>query len=215
MRELEITVDQVQMALYEGQVFKNYRELCGVLGVQIKGGESKIAQLKQLARCCKFVQTGHKIRIVTIYDEMRPDDDGRRKKGDSHKIESGFLAYIKEHGTYVGGMSELITLSLGYKYGSDEQLAVVRLGRSCLDILVSRGLVDYWEEMVIADKTGVRPLTMVEETVYDALRSATFDACDTDQKYQSRPKTEALNHVVSDRMHGRVFKRYHIEYIGD
>ena len=215
MRELEITLDQVQMALHEGQILKNYKELCSVLGVPIKGGESKVAQLKQLARCCKYEQTGHKIRIVTIYDQMRPDDDGRRKRGDSYKIESAILAYIQEHGEYTGGMSELVTLALGYEYGSDEQLSGVRLGRSCLDILVARGLIDYEVEMVFADKTTVRPLTMVEETIYDALKADTFAHCDADKKYDSRPKTEALAKVVSERMHGRVYKRYHIEYIGD
>ena len=39
--------------LKNGQVFKNYKELCGFMGWEIKSGNAKIAQFKELDRICK------------------------------------------------------------------------------------------------------------------------------------------------------------------
>ena len=39
--------------LHEGQVFKNYKELCATLEIKPAGGDSKVAQFKDLDTYCK------------------------------------------------------------------------------------------------------------------------------------------------------------------
>jgi hypothetical protein len=64
--------------LYEGQTFKNYKELCLELGMEIKSStNSKNAQYKELSRFCKFNKVGHKITVDEIYDTPLPKLDGR------------------------------------------------------------------------------------------------------------------------------------------
>lgn len=55
--------------LYKGQVIKNYRELCGILGQDIKAGKGKQLQLKDFERYFKYHKEGHKIIIDEIYDK--------------------------------------------------------------------------------------------------------------------------------------------------
>lgn len=223
MKNLEITIDLVQMALHEGQTLKDYRALCRTLGVEIRSGQSKVAQLKQLARCCEFVQEGRCYRIVRIYDEMKPDDDGRRKRGESYKIEAAILKYMKEHGRYTGGISRLVADAMDYRYGSDEQLAAVRLGRACLDKLAARGLIDFEEELLYVDKVQRRPLTMAEQAVYDALCAQAATQCEAERKRsrnpqercESREYSRILSNLVSAHMHCRIYQEYTIEYVGD
>ena len=77
----EITVEMVREAFQEGQLIKNYKCLCDALGIAVKGGQSKEAQLKVLARCCEFTRHGWYYRIVKIYDQMLPPNDGRSRRG--------------------------------------------------------------------------------------------------------------------------------------
>ena len=46
-----------------GKTYKNYKELCEVLGEPIKGGNAKIAQLKEWDKYLKLVKIGYKIKI--------------------------------------------------------------------------------------------------------------------------------------------------------
>jgi hypothetical protein len=54
--------------LKAGQEFKNYKELCSVLGIEIKSStNSKNSQLRELSRHCKYNKVGHKIFIEEVY----------------------------------------------------------------------------------------------------------------------------------------------------
>ena len=65
--------------LAEGQVIKNYKELCLILDIKptSKANNSRIAQLKELARYCKYHKEGHKFIIDEIYAERQPKADKR------------------------------------------------------------------------------------------------------------------------------------------
>ena len=63
--------------LHEGQVFKNYKELCAALDIKPAGGDSKVAQFKDLDTYCEYHKEGHKIIIDEIFDEMKPRKDKR------------------------------------------------------------------------------------------------------------------------------------------
>jgi hypothetical protein len=54
--------------LYKGQSFKNYKELCQALEMEVKIANSKKAQLNELMRYCRFNQVGHKITIEEVYE---------------------------------------------------------------------------------------------------------------------------------------------------
>lgn len=66
--------------LYEGQTFKNYKELCLELEMEIKKSvDTKNAQFKELARYCKINKIGHKITIEEVYENPLPKIDNRGK----------------------------------------------------------------------------------------------------------------------------------------
>lgn len=50
-----------------GKVFKNYKELCRVMGWKVSTGNTKIAQLKKLNTICKWHKDGNKIVIDKVY----------------------------------------------------------------------------------------------------------------------------------------------------
>ena len=56
--------------LHEGQVFKNYKELCATLEIEPTDGSSKRAQFKDLDTYCLYHKEGHKIIIDEIFDEQ-------------------------------------------------------------------------------------------------------------------------------------------------
>ena len=53
--------------LTEGMEIKNYKELCNILNIETKAGNSKKAQLRELERCCNYVKEGNKFIIKEIY----------------------------------------------------------------------------------------------------------------------------------------------------
>lgn len=66
--------------LEEGQIIKNYPELCKILGIPKKTSNSKKAQLKELKRFVKFRQSGHSFIIDEIYSHPKDKIDRRGKK---------------------------------------------------------------------------------------------------------------------------------------
>ena len=63
--------------LHEGQVFKNYKELCKLLEIKCAGGNQKKVQLKELDRYCSYHKDGHKYIIDKIYNERKDKVDCR------------------------------------------------------------------------------------------------------------------------------------------
>lgn len=68
----------------EGDVFKNYKELCAALGEKVKNGTSKKAQLKEWDRFFKVKNNGgYSLLIDKLYKEPLEKEDGRSKGGNS------------------------------------------------------------------------------------------------------------------------------------
>lgn len=63
--------------LKEGQVFKNYKELCNYLGWNITDGKSKTKQIENLRYLCRFERVGHKYVIVKILNDKLPEKQPR------------------------------------------------------------------------------------------------------------------------------------------
>lgn len=63
--------------LYEGQVFKNYKELCKELEIEVKQGNSKKTQIKEIERYCLLEKKGHNIIIKEVFSVPLPERKGR------------------------------------------------------------------------------------------------------------------------------------------
>lgn len=86
----------------QGQIFKNYKELCLELEWEIKSGtDSKNAQFKELARYCKFNKSGRKFIIEEVYETPLPKIENRGKSEGS-----------RNNNTVYGDMIQLLVLDL-------------------------------------------------------------------------------------------------------
>ena len=61
-----------------GMRVKNYKELCELLGENVKTGGSKSIQLKNLERYIKYSKDKHSFIVDEIYDKPLPKVDGRK-----------------------------------------------------------------------------------------------------------------------------------------
>ena len=66
--------------LKENMNFKNYKELCKFLGINVLSGNSKQAQFTELARHCLYEKVGHQILIKEIYPSPISESASRGRK---------------------------------------------------------------------------------------------------------------------------------------
>ncbi|MBS4539796.1 hypothetical protein GOQ27_15080 [Clostridium sp. D2Q-11] len=69
------------MKLEEGQVIKNYKQLCNLLDVEPTKGKGRKYHIKEFERYCKYHKTGHKFIVDEVYSEPKPKTDGRINNG--------------------------------------------------------------------------------------------------------------------------------------
>ncbi|MBR5537771.1 MAG: hypothetical protein IKU58_07720 [Clostridia bacterium] len=94
-------------AVQVGLRVKSYRALCALLEEQVKGGDSKKAQLKEWERYFLWEQQGNAFIIKEVYPVPLPREDGRAK----------YLRCI-----------EPLLLSLLAKYGGDHETTMRQWG---------------------------------------------------------------------------------------
>lgn len=81
--------------LKNGQIFKNYKELCGALEIPTKSGNTKIAQFKELERYCKYHKEGNKIVIDEVFQkELEKVDNRKNNKGGNNVIYAKDIEFI-------------------------------------------------------------------------------------------------------------------------
>lgn len=116
--------------LEKGKVIKNYKELCRLANIEVKTGDSKKAQLKELERYCKYIKIGNKFVIDEIYEKPKDKEDGRKnnKRKSADYIEDLELILIgemllndyKTHNRLVIGKSVLLRetglVNINYSY---------------------------------------------------------------------------------------------------
>ena len=69
--------------LKNGQIVKNYKELCLILDIEPKTGKSKQLQIQELERYCKYHKEGNKFVIDEIFQEVQNKMD-KRKLGNNN-----------------------------------------------------------------------------------------------------------------------------------
>jgi Rps23 Pro-64 3,4-dihydroxylase Tpa1-like proline 4-hydroxylase len=81
--------------LYKGQSFKNYKELCSVLEMEVKKStDTKNAQFKELSRYCNYNKIGHKFTIEEVYDVPMPKIENRGKSSGSRNYVYGEIIQL-------------------------------------------------------------------------------------------------------------------------
>lgn len=83
-----------------GQVVKNYKELCVLLGEKEHAGNSRTAQLKEFARYFDWEKSGQKFLITDIYNIPLPKEDKRNKGKYVKCIEIILLNYLSKQKGY-------------------------------------------------------------------------------------------------------------------
>lgn len=68
--------------LKKGQTFKNWKEVCEYMEWEIKTGNSKIAQVKQLESLCKYHTEGRKYIIDEVFEVQKEIKDKRKERFD-------------------------------------------------------------------------------------------------------------------------------------
>lgn len=84
-----------------GQEIKNYKELCKILGLPEKAGNSKVAQITTLNQFCRLEKNNHKFIVKEIYDCPLTREDKRHEGNRSlyvTLIESILLNYFLNNG---------------------------------------------------------------------------------------------------------------------
>ena len=82
--------------LNEGMIVKNYRELCDLLGVNIKDGKSRKLQIEEWKRYFDFERQGNKYIINKIYNTPLPipKQDKSKKKLSKNDIYTKYVQVI-------------------------------------------------------------------------------------------------------------------------
>lgn len=103
--DIEINTSRLQV----GQVVKNYKELCALLGEEVKTGKLKQLQLDNLKRYFDWEKAGQKFIITDIYDTPLPKIDGRSSGNNSKYvkcIELLLLRYLLDKKDYTATLTK-------------------------------------------------------------------------------------------------------------
>lgn len=90
--------------LKEGQVFKNWKEVCSYFGWKESRGDYKKAKLKELDTMCKWYKSGNKIIIDEVYEKQLIKEDGRKNNfgtGKKRMFSDEFYGEFNTSGVYM------------------------------------------------------------------------------------------------------------------
>lgn len=82
----------------EGMIITNYKELCKLLGMNVKSGKSKQLHLKEFERHVKYHKNGNSFVIDEIYTKPLPKTD---KRGGNNAKYKDLTRYIPELCNYI------------------------------------------------------------------------------------------------------------------
>jgi hypothetical protein len=142
MEEIIMNIENLKV----GQSFKNYKELCLELGIEIKASaNSKNAQLKELSRHVKYNKIGHKFTIEEIYETALKKEDNR---GGSYNTIYGDIIQLL--------IADLLAQSDGH----------ISIGRSKLMLTIGMVNVNYSDCRELVEKLS-KYTEMDEKVIYD------------------------------------------------
>jgi hypothetical protein len=81
--------------LKEGMELKSYRELCEVLGIKVKGGNSKKSQMKEIERFIKLSKgEGYGLIVDEIYEVPKPKEINKRNDIYGEMLQLAIMDYL-------------------------------------------------------------------------------------------------------------------------
>lgn len=103
---------EVVKNFHVGQVIKNYKTWCELLGQKERGGKSKQLHIKELERYFRFHFDKHKIIIDEVYSEPKPKIDNRVNNGANkakydNLLDDIIINQVSEYGTIEASKSNL------------------------------------------------------------------------------------------------------------
>ncbi|MGM7635493.1 hypothetical protein [Bacillus sp. Hm123] len=118
--------------LYTGQKFKNYKEMCSILEIEVKKStKSKKYQFIELERFCTYRKSGHSILIDQVFETPKDKVDNRGKSEGSRRYVYGeviqlliadLLARVKDNRISIsrGQLLQVINMTnINYGYAGE------------------------------------------------------------------------------------------------
>ena len=107
--------------LEPNKIYKNYKKLCNVLNVKIKGGKSKQLQIIDMKRYFKYHNEGNKFIIDEILDI--PEDKVDNRKGHSGTSEGSRNNNRKEFPNFLISLEDEVKIGV-YKITLDKDVYI-------------------------------------------------------------------------------------------
>ena len=82
---MALDLSNIIPTLSVGQVFKNYKELCSALQLEVRNGKSKRLQMEEVKRFMNLDKQGHKFIITEIYPTPIPKEIKENKRNSKYK----------------------------------------------------------------------------------------------------------------------------------
>jgi len=146
---MNIQVEQLQV----GQIIKNYKELCAILDIPVKSGNTKIAQFKDIEQYCKLIKDGKKFTVTEIYVEPIKKIDGRVNTGGYNKvdyiesIEDMILHQLACDGGHLCQSKSSLMFNSGF-YNEEYKLITHNVGDVCEEFDCSASDLFDWNDSV-------------------------------------------------------------------
>lgn len=95
---MALDLSDITPTLSVGQVFKNYKELCSALQIEVRDGKSKRLQMQEVERFISLDKQGHKFIITEIHPTPIPKNIKENKRNSKYKelIEYQFIEGLYE-----------------------------------------------------------------------------------------------------------------------
>ncbi|KRG15597.1 hypothetical protein ACA30_05760 [Virgibacillus soli] len=220
------------------QVVKNYKGLCDLLGIKVKTGNAKKAQMKDVERYISYKKQGYKFVITEIYRTPKHVVVNKRNNIYGEMLELAIMNYLiqsKRRTTtatknYLLGEVEMINSN--YKKYSRNQFAYARdnkidirivndffnvtngnfkkiLERS-LDSLVDKSIISYKIVRIIKNNEEQRKATPIEDEMIMKYEREVLDQLGYEKKSQVRMSKDWKN--FKDKVEDLLIKNEGIHY---
>ena len=151
-----------------GQVLKNYKVLCEALGIEVKSGNTKKAQIKDLERYLTYTKDKNSFVITEIFKTPKPKEENKRGENKYINYEQfniprkdgnniGIYCILKDSDIYIGSTyAGFRDRFRGHYRGQDEVM------RYTYDLLHSGGKFN-----ILLDMTGIEDEALVRQVEHE------------------------------------------------
>lgn len=189
----EEELKQIIAQIEEQKIYKNWKELCEVVGWSNMGGSTKKKYCKLLSNICKYHKEGHKIIIEEIYEEPLSIINGRetnKKNYPQYVIEEkynksiGIYKIILNNKIYIGSTIQGFRLRFLHHINKDNPLPTKEM--------LDNGAT--FEILQICDDMTENEIRHIEDNWI--------------QEYRNNSKWEVVNNLSNVQIKGETPQKY-------